>query len=109
MAEENGGKIQLNPGFQNLLPAVIEVLESRGVKEAWVFGSACRDDFSEASDIDLLVDLKEPDPIRYADSWWALLFELEDRTGRSVDLVSPESLTNKYFKNEVLATAARLL
>lgn len=87
----------------------MDVLERRNVKGAWIFGSACTENFNEKSDIDLLIDLEESDPLRYAAAWWDILFELEDSTGRSVDLVTPESLTNTVFKEEVLATAARLV
>jgi hypothetical protein len=47
--------------------------------------------------------LEESDPLRYAAAWWDILFELEDCIGRSVDLVTPDSLTNIVFKEEVPA------
>lgn len=109
MADVITGEGKLNPEFRRLLPTVMDVLERGNVKRAWVFGSACTENFNELSDIDLLIDLEESDPLRYAAVWWKILFELEDSTGRSVDLVSPESLTNTVFKQEVLGTAARLV
>jgi len=72
-----------------------------------VFGSALRDDFGAASDIDLLV--------RFApEAEWTLLDharmeqELEEILGRKVDLVTREAIEespNWLVRNEILSSA----
>jgi predicted nucleotidyltransferase len=58
-----------------------------------LFGSALRDDFNAASDIDLLVTYKP-------DAAWSLLvgaeIELAEKLGRKVDLVSRRVIESSY-------------
>jgi len=77
------------------------------VEELAVFGSALRDDFGSASDVDLLV--------RFAPtSRWTLLDharmerELEEILGRSVDLVTRQAIEespNWIVRKEILRSA----
>lgn len=68
-----------------------------------VFGSALRDDFTNDSDIDILVDFeqgKEPGLISLA----GMENELSKILGRKVDLRTPEDLS-RLFRDEVVQTA----
>jgi predicted nucleotidyltransferase len=75
---------------------VIETLEREfeplrkefGVKSLAPFGSIARGDASPNSDIDILVELDAPSFDHYMD----LKFYLEEKSGRSVDLVLKGSL-----------------
>jgi predicted nucleotidyltransferase len=64
-------------------------LEARfSVRRIGLFGSVLRGSDSESSDIDILVELTHPTFDQYMD----LKFFLEDKLGRSVDLVLADSL-----------------
>ena len=58
------------------------------VERIGVFGSFARGEETPESDVDILVELSEPTFDHYMD----LKFALEDRFGRSVDLVMPDAL-----------------
>ena len=74
------------------------------IKELAVFGSALRDDFSNRSDVDLLV-VFEDDPHFSLFDLVDLQAELEKLLDRPVDLVEKASLTNPYRRAEILQTA----
>jgi predicted nucleotidyltransferase len=75
-----------------------------GVRQLDLFGSAVRDDFDpESSDLDFLVEFDPLPPGRYADAYFALKEGLEALFGRSVDLVTPSSLANPYFRDRIAA------
>lgn len=68
-----------------------------GVKTLHLFGSAVRDEFSEASDIDVLVTFRaQPTFSQFMD----VKFLLEDLLGRRVDLGRPETL-RPQIRNQV--------
>ena len=80
-----------------------------GVRELDVFGSALRDDFDpKTSDVDFLVELAAQDAETYFDTWFDLKEQLERITGRKVDLITPEMLTNPYLKKRVLESRERI-
>jgi len=69
-----------------------------------VFGSAVRDDFSEAaSDLDFLVEFEAVPPKDYAQSYFELKEGLEHLFHRSVDLLTPAGLKNPYLRARVEA------
>ena len=74
------------------------------VKSLYLFGSAVREDFDSKSDFNFLFSFKSDKdgnllPPFY--DYFDLMFELEKITGRKVDLVAEERITNKYFLNKV--------
>jgi len=73
------------------------------IAEFSFFGSVLRDDFNDASDIDVLV--------RFAPSaHWSLFDfmemreELHDKFGREVDLIEKDGIRNPYRRHEILTT-----
>jgi predicted nucleotidyltransferase len=73
------------------------------VQELALFGSILRDDFSPASDIDVLVSFASDAPW----SLWDLTTmrdELGALFGRRVDLVEREGLRNPFRRNRILTT-----
>lgn len=64
------------------------------VRTLGLFGSVVRNDFSAASDIDILVDFIQPIGIEFID----LAELLENRLKRKIDLVSKNGIKEKYFK-----------
>jgi predicted nucleotidyltransferase len=70
-----------------------------GVRRLELFGSATRN--TAARDLDFLVDLGDRAPREYAAAYFELREELEALFGRPVDLVTPPSLANPYFRQRV--------
>ena len=76
------------------------------VKKAYLFGSAVTDTFNENSDIDFLIEPgDEADPVVKGEILWDLYFALEDFLNRKIDLVTRDSLKNKYFIEELNRTS----
>jgi predicted nucleotidyltransferase len=71
-----------------------------------VFGSAARDeDFDpDRSDLDFLVEFESMPPDEHADSYFGLLFALEDLFGRPIDLVEMTAVRNPYVRAEIERT-----
>ena len=72
------------PGLQKKYP----------IKTIGVFGSVTRGDFSENSDVDILVEFDQPIGIEFID----LANELESILQQKVDLISRSGIKPKYFK-----------
>jgi predicted nucleotidyltransferase len=70
--------------------------ENFGVNRIGLFGSYSRGGDTSESDIDILVDLNPP----YAKHYFDLLFYLEKKLGKKVDLVRRgEHLREKFIRN----------
>lgn len=77
---------------------------THNVKSLYAFGSVCTDNFSDNSDIDLLVSFKPMDYSDYADTYFDLADKFENLFQRPVDLVTDKSLSNPYFIDSVNQT-----
>ncbi len=71
------------------------------VKSLYVFGSVLTEQFSEKSDIDLVVDIDSNDPFDYADSYFNLKFALQDLLKRPIDLLENKAINNPYFRQNL--------
>lgn len=80
------------------------------IVEVWLFGSVLRDDFRPTSDIDVMVSFAD-------DATWSLFdlsemkFELQNLTGRAVDLLTRqgvESSQNPYRRRAILESAKQV-
>lgn len=69
-----------------------------GVRQLGIFGSVAREEDSENSDIDVLVDLEK----ETFDNYMGLLFYLEDLFGKKVDLAIKNSLKPR-IRDRILA------
>jgi len=90
--------------------ALATFCRARGIARLELFGSALREDFHEASDVDLLCTLRSDVKCGLFD-WVALKLDLGQLMGRPVDLVSRwgiEHSRNPYRKNAILSTAVPL-
>jgi predicted nucleotidyltransferase len=63
---------------------VVPILKRHNVKRASLFGSIVRDDYTEGSDIDILVELQEDTSLL---DFIGIKLEIEDATNKKVDLV----------------------
>ena len=73
------------------------------VCELSVFGSALRDDFTPASDVDVLVEMEKDAPWSLYE-WVDMIEELKTMFGREVDLVDKSALRNPFRRRRILAT-----
>jgi uncharacterized protein len=87
----------LNPFIQSIQ----EVCKLNGVKTLYAFGSVLTDRFGGESDVDLIVDLEEDDPIEYTEKYFNVKFELEKILGRSVDLLEERADLNPIIRSEI--------
>jgi predicted nucleotidyltransferase len=74
------------------LAARREDLTGMGVKSMAIFGSAARDEARPDSDVDILVEFREPATFN---GYMDLKFFLEDLLGRPVDLVTRKSIRSR--------------
>jgi len=72
------------------------------VRYLYAFGSATTDKFNIiSSDIDLLVDIDEPDPIERGEKLLSLWDTFELFFHRKVDLLTDSSISNPYLRKSI--------
>ena len=82
--------------------ALRAIARRRHVRRLAVFGSAANDEFDAArSDVDLVVDFDNLEPLERADAYFALLADLETLFGRNVDLVERSAVRNPIIRAAV--------
>lgn len=89
-------------GIDEIRQVVSPLCRQFGVRRLDAFGSIARGSASSSSDVDLLVEFRDPDRSP-AKRFFGLLHRLEDVFGRRVDLLTAEGLRNPYFKARVLS------
>ena len=83
--------------IEKIKPEIERVCRRLPVKRLGLFGSALRRDFSQDSDVDVLVIFDSGEDIDLFDKYFELKEQLEQIFKRNVDLV-----VDKKFKNPVL-------
>lgn len=92
----------IHPDFQPFLPALQALCRRFGVQEMYLFGSAVTSGFDTTrSDADVLVTLFPLPPLAKGETLLSLWSELETLLRRRVDLLTPDSLQNPFFKAEI--------
>mgnify|MGYP001159248992 CR=1 FL=1 len=82
--EQSGTTFQTQK--DELLRRIRQYLSKHPIEKAWLFGSFAREEESYDSDIDLLVEFSQPNPLDLFD-YVSLRQDLEAITGRQIDLV----------------------
>ena len=75
--------------LSKLKPKIVKILRNRGIKKAGIFGSFVRGEQKKSSDIDIVI---EPTDDMSLLGFVDVKFELEDKTGRKVDISTYKSL-----------------
>ena len=83
---------------------ILALAAAHGAGNVRVFGSVIRDEDTEESDVDLLVDMAED---RSLYDLVALKHDIEALLGRKADVLTPDSLS-RYIKERILAEAVPL-
>ena len=87
------------------LEKIYELCRKYKVKTLSVFGSILTDRFNDDSDVDFSATfLPEEDPLIAGNNFINLYTDLQQLMGRKIDLVSEDSIRNKYFKEELEET-----
>jgi predicted nucleotidyltransferase len=79
----------------------INLCKAHKVKELYAFGSVVNGNFTEQSDIDLLVEIDEHDPLNKGQLLLSLWNKLEVYFNRKVDLLTVSSLRNPYLRDSI--------
>lgn len=82
------------------LDKIIEVCKLMQVKSLYLFGSAAKETaFTPNSDLDFLYQFQKNSdgmPLSSYD-YFDLMFKLEEITGKNIDLVAEEKISNPFF------------
>lgn len=79
--------------------------EKHNVRYLYAFGSSVTDKFDyEKSDIDLLVEIDDNDPIERGEKLISIWDTLEDFFHRKVDLLTDSSIHNPYLRKSIDAS-----
>lgn len=91
--------------INNNLDQLNEICRSYNVKRLYVFGSVSTGTFDDKkSDIDLIVELEQMEPIRKGETLIHLWDKFEELFGRRVDLLSGTRVRNPYLQEGIEAT-----
>lgn len=82
-----------------------ELCESHEIKYLYAFGSSVTDNFdSDKSDIDLIVEIDEVDPIERGEKLISLWDSFERFFKRKIDLLTDSSIKNPFLRKNIDAT-----
>lgn len=92
----------MNPVITSHRDQISTLCRENGVKRLFAFGSVVSDKFDpETSDIDFLVEVNEPDPLKKGEFLLNLWDGFEALFQRRVDLLTPNSIRNPILKEEI--------
>lgn len=78
---------------------------SHDVKYLYAFGSSATEHFNpETSDIDLIVEINDNDPLERGEKLISLWDKFEEFFQRKVDLLTDTSIRNPYLRKSIDAT-----
>lgn len=82
----------------------ILLCKTHKVKELYAFGSSITNNYTPESDIDLVVEINETDPLNRGELLLSLWTEFEDFFNKKVDLLTINSIRNPYLKQSIDST-----
>jgi predicted nucleotidyltransferase len=82
--------------------------ELNKVSRLFAFGSVTTNKFSQVSDIDLIVEIDDNDPISYSEKYFNLKFQLEEILKRQIDLLEQKAIRNRILKNQIDKTKVQI-
>jgi len=90
------------------LDKIKKLCEFNRVISLFAFGSVTTNKFGPESDIDLVVEIDDTDPISYSDKYFNLKFQLEEILKRQVDLLESRAIRNRFLKSEIDQTKVQI-
>jgi uncharacterized protein len=95
----------INDEIKKRIPDFEALCRSHKVKYIYAFGSAVSGKFNAiSSDIDLLVEIDDPDPLERGENLLNLWDTFETLFQRKVDLLTESSIKNPYLKKSIDAS-----
>lgn len=92
----------MNSIIQGQLGKIRALCKQHKVKSLYSFGSVNTPEFTDKSDIDLLIDFEAGISVEdYTDNYFSLREKFAQLFKRDVDLVTRRSLSNPFFIREV--------
>lgn len=79
----------------------IALCQMHQVKELYAFGSVVNGNFTDESDIDLLVEIDESNPIRKGKLLLSLYNKFEQLFNKKIDLLTPNSIRNPILEDYI--------
>ena len=93
---------RVHPIVEHHRAELVELCRRFHVNRLVLFGSAARDDFNpDLSDVDLIVEFKDPFRPGYADRYLDFALAAEKLLGRPVDLITPRSIVYPFFAEKL--------
>ena len=83
--------------LDSYIDEINKLCENHKVRKLFAFGSVLNSEFTKDSDVDLVVDFINLDPLDYAENYFGLKFSLEELLNRQIDLLEQKALKNKYL------------
>jgi uncharacterized protein len=91
--------------ISNQLESFLKICTQHKVKSLYAFGSSTQQSFNkESSDIDLLIELAESNPLERGELLISIWDEFELFFERRVDLLTQDSVKNPYLKKSIEQT-----
>ena len=87
--------------IESKFESVINLCIDHKVKRLFIFGSLAKGNFTSESDIDLIVEIEEEDPIKRGELLIELWNKLESLFKRKVDLLTSKKINNPFLMREI--------
>ena len=87
--------------IEEVKPAIERICQRLPVKRLGLFGSALTQNFSQSSDVDVLVVFDSREDIDFFEKYFELKEQLEMLLKREVDLVVDKKFKNQIFRESV--------
>ena len=87
--------------IEEVKPAIERICQRLPVKRLGLFGSALSQNFSQSSDVDVLVVFDSREDIDFFEKYFELKEQLEILLKREVDLVVDKKFKNQIFRESV--------
>lgn len=96
--------------IETKLPQIKKIFAKYGAIRVFLFGSFATGKATKDSDIDFLYSFPEDlDYETYANSYFGILYELQDLLKKQVDLVAEKTLKNPYLIHSINESKIQLL
>lgn len=97
--------MNLKESIQYKMADFLALCKAHNVKSLYAFGSSITDQFNEdSSDIDLLIEIDNDDPIERGESLMSIWDKFEQFFQRKVDLLTNTSIKNPILKQSIDST-----
>jgi predicted nucleotidyltransferase len=93
--------INLPSIFKNKAVAIEQLCRENKVGKLYLFGSALKPNYSKNSDVDLIIEIEEENPILKGELLMKSWSDLENIFKRKVDLLTSKNVKNPILKKSI--------